>query len=351
MQETTSQDATSIAITFVIPSYNVEQYLGRCLSSLLIEQDHTGVEILVVNDGSTDGTLQLAHDYEEQFSDVIRVIDQPNKGHGGAVNTGIDNARGTYIKVVDADDWLDQEALRVVLDEVRKQSVSPAPIDLLITNYRYDKQGKRVKKTVRYRNVMPVGRPFTWNEVKRMAPDQNLLMHSFTYRTAILREKTQLVLPEHTFYVDNLYAYVPLPHVRTMLYLDVDLYQYFIGRDGQSVEEKTMISRIDQLIRVVEAMIYATPQPEGVPAGLYRYMIHYLTINMGIDSVFMVLSKNPEHYEHKAQLWNTLRTQNPKAYDAVTHTLIGRLLTVPGALGRGLIHVGYGIAHRFIGVN
>lgn len=340
-----------VILTFVVPAYNVENYLGRCISSLLIEQDLTDTEILIVNDGSTDGTLQLAQDYAERFPGIIRVINQPNKGHGGAVNTGVRNARGVYVKVVDSDDWLDQMALRALLSELRKQVGSPAPVDLFITNYRYAKQGKRFKKTIRYRNVIPQHRVLTWNDLKRFSPDQNLLMHSLTYRTEVLRDKAGLELPEHTFYVDNIYAYAPLPQVRTLMYLDEDLYQYFIGREGQSVQQETMIRRIDQLIRVVRLMIDSTPQPETVPAGLYRYMIHYLTINMAIDSTFMVLSKEKENYRRKDELWRYLAEHNPQADAAVRHTLIGKLLNVPGPFGRLLIRFGYGFAHHFVGVN
>ncbi|WP_243388862.1 glycosyltransferase family 2 protein [Bifidobacterium simiarum] len=337
-------------ITFVIPSYNVEDYLGRCLSSLLIEQQLNDVEIIIVNDGSTDGTLALAREYAGRYPQ-IRVIDQENKGHGGAVNTGVANARGMYVKVVDADDWLDQVALRNVLAELRRQADSPAPVDLLITNYTYEKQGKRIKQTIRYAGVITPGRVIGWNEVRRFRPDQNLLMHSLTYRTKILREKARLELPEHTFYVDNIYAYAPLPQVRTLMYLDEDLYRYFIGREGQSVQKDTMIRRIDQLIRVVQLMILATPSRDAVPEGLYRYMIHYLTINMGIDSVFMVLSKDRENYRRKDELWRYLDEHAPEAGQAVRHTLIGSLLTVPGPVGRGLIRVGYWFAHNVFGVN
>ncbi|OXM99499.1 glycosyl transferase [Bifidobacterium vansinderenii] len=343
--------AGDIVLTFVVPSYNVEDYLGRCLSSLLIEQDLSDTEILIVNDGSKDGTAALAREYEKRYPNVIRVIDQENKGHGGAVNTGVANARGMYVKVVDADDWLDMVALRNVLAELRTQARAEAPVDLLITNYTYEKQGKRIKQTIRYRGVLPVNRILGWNDVKRFRPDQNLLMHSLIYRTKVLREKARLALPEHTFYVDNIYAYAPLPQVRTLMYMDEDLYRYFIGREGQSVEKDTMIRRIDQLIRVVQTMIDATPSPDAVPAGLYRYMIHYLTINMAVDSVFMVLSKDKENYRRKDELWAYLAEHAPEANEAVRRTMIGRLLNVPGPLGRMLVHVGYGIAHNVFGVN
>lgn len=340
-----------ITLTFVIPSYNVEEYLGRCVSSLLIGQDTDDLEILIVNDGSKDGTSRLAHTFEAQHPDIIRVIDQPNKGHGGAVNTGIANARGTYLKVVDADDWLDTTALRNVLTELRVQAKADAPVDLVIANYTYDKQGKRLKQTIRYRSVLPKNRIIGWNEVKKFRIDQNLLMHSLLYRTAVLREKANLQLPEHTFYVDNLFAYAPLPKVRTLMYLDEDLYRYFIGREGQSVQKNTMIKRIDQQVRVSRLMVESTPARASVPEGLYRYMIHYLRINFAVTSVFMVLSHNKEHYQEKNELWDYLAQNRPEAFATIHKTLIGKLLTIKGPLGRMLIRFGYSVAHTFFGVN
>ena len=130
--------------------------------------------------------------------------------------------------------------------------------------------------TIGYHRVLPEEKIFGWDEVRRFRMDQNLLMHSVIYRTKVLRE-SGLQLPKHTFYVDNLFVYIPLPYVKTLYYLDVDLYRYFIGRNDQSVNERVMISRIDQQIYVNKLMIDAYCLPQDVAnKHLARYMLSYL---------------------------------------------------------------------------
>ena len=124
----------------------------------------------------------------------------------------------------------------------------------MICNYVYEHVEDGTSHTVRYTNVFPQERLFTWMHVGHFRPDQNLLMHSVMYRTEVLR-KCGMVLPKHTFYVDNIFVYQPLPFVKTMYYMDLDLYRYFIGRADQSVNESVMVKRVDQQLRVTRHMI------------------------------------------------------------------------------------------------
>ena len=157
-------------------------------------------------------------------------------------------------KVVDSDDWVDAEALRKILEFLKKLESEDEEVDMLISNYVYEKVGATHKKCIHYRNVLPQNKIFKWEEIGRFHLDQYILMHSVIYRTAMLK-LSQLELPKHTFYVDNIYVYYPLPFVRKVYYLDVDFYRYYIGREDQSVNEKVMISRLDQQIFVTKTMI------------------------------------------------------------------------------------------------
>ena len=130
-------------LTFAIPCYNSEAYMEKCIESLLPGGDD--VEILIVDDGSKDDTLKIAKEYEEKYPTIVKAIHQENKGHGGAVNTGLAHATGLYFKVVDSDDWLNEEAFRKAI-EVLKQCVrGPKTLDLLICNYVYEKVGAKQK--------------------------------------------------------------------------------------------------------------------------------------------------------------------------------------------------------------
>ena len=245
--ETNNQKVLSIAI----PSYNSEAYMANCIESLLIGGDD--VEILIVNDGSKDGTAQIADAYAAKYPNIIRAVHQENGGHGEAVNAGLRNATGRYFKVVDSDDWVDPKAYKEILALLKQMIAQETQLDMLISNFIYDKQGVTYKKVMHYRSVLPKDQIFTWDQIGHFQKGQYILMHSVIYRTQLLRD-CAMELPKHTFYVDNIFVYQPLPFVKTIYYLDVDFYHYFIGRDDQSVNEKVMIKRLDQQIRVNKLM-------------------------------------------------------------------------------------------------
>ena len=334
-------------LTVVIPSYNAQEYLDRAVSSV---RGFDQVEVLIVNDGSTDATAAIADGLVQSDPDHIRVIHQENAGHGGAVNAGISGARGRYLKILDADDWLDRLALKRALERLELREAQGEPLDLLVANYVYEKQGKSHKAVIRYGNVMPRDRVISWDEIRRCRYDQYLMMHALILRTDLVR-RSGLVLPEHTFYVDFIYSFVPVIDVRTFEYLDVDLYRYFIGRDDQSVNEQVMISRVDQLLRVNAAMVDAIPAPDEVPPHLYRYLVHYLRINCVICTVMLLRSGTEENVARKDELWAQLQTKKPEAYDAVRKDLLGRLIAMRSKAGRAVIMAGYHISQWVLGFN
>lgn len=297
-------------LTFVVPAYNMTEYLERCVMSLIAAKRNDDIEVLIVDDGSSDGTLEMAQKFEARYPGIVRAIHQANKGHGGAVNTGIAAASGMYVKVVDADDWVGPESLEQVMAVLREEADSTEPIDMLVTNYVYDKVGKRNKHVVNFRHAMKAGARLAWNDLGHFGLAEYILMHALTYRTAVVRE-SGMQLPEHTFYVDFIYAYQPFPWVKTMKYLDTPFYHYFIGRDGQSVQTDVMIRRVDQLRLVNQCMVRATPERDTVPDGLYRYMIHFLAIESSVASVFMILSRDPENYEKKKDMWDDIKAYSP----------------------------------------
>ena len=208
---------------------------------------------MIVNDGSKDDTAKIADEYAAKYPTIVKAIHKENGGHGSAVNTGIENATGIYFKVVDSDDWVKEDAYLAILEKLRELTGGVDTLDLLISNFVYEKEGERRKKVMRYKHVLPEYRMFGWEDVGRFHVGQYILMHSVIYRTKLLRE-CGLKLPEHTFYVDNIYVFEPLPYVRNMYYLDVNFYRYFIGRSDQSVNEKVMTGRIDQQIKVNQIM-------------------------------------------------------------------------------------------------
>lgn len=334
-------------LTITIPCYNSQDYMEKSICSALTGGDR--VEIIIVDDGSSDNTLQIAKRYEEKFPNIVRVIHQENGGHGEAVNTGIKNATGLYFKVVDSDDCLGRKALEKVLKLLEEMVAKDAGLDMLVSNFMYDKQGARHKKIMRYRSAMTPGKMLGWEDI-HFGRTQYLLMHSVIYRTKILRE-CGMELPKHTFYVDNIYVFQPLPYVKNIYYLDVCLYKYFIGRDDQSVHESVMIKRLDQQYRVTKLMLEIYNSSPKDQKNANDAMIHYFDMMMCVSSILSIREGSEERLKDKEKLWKQLEETNPELYGIVRNSLLGRTMNLPGKFGRKCSVVGYKVVNKFFGFN
>lgn len=335
-------------ISFAIPCYNSAAYMERAVESIL--KGGEDVEIIIVNDGSKDATSEIAHRYEEQYPGIIKAVDKENGGHGDAVNFGLANASGKYFKVVDSDDWVDEEALKKILKVLKDFEADEQQVDMLISNYVYEKEGMVHKKVIEYKNVLPENQIFGWDDIKRFHLGQYILMHSVIYRTDFLK-LCQLELPKHTFYVDNIYVYYPLPHVRKIYYLDVDFYRYYIGREDQSVNEKVMISRVDQQIFVTKRMIDMYEMRMVTNKKLRQYMTNYLAIMMTVSSILLIRSKSKENLEKKHELWQYLKKRDYKTYWKIRYGILGQTMNLPGRSGRKISSLAYIVARRIVGFN
>ena len=290
-------------ITFAVPCYNSAAYMEHCVDTLL--QGGSDIEIILVDDGSTkDDTPAICDRYQEQYPDIVRAIHQPNGGH------------------------------------------------MLVCNYVYEHVEDNTQRVMHYRNVFPRNRVFGWEQIGRFRPSQYLLMHSVIYRTQLLRD-CGLELPKHTFYVDNIFVYQPLPSVKNIYYLDVDLYRYFIGRSDQSVNEKVMVTRVDQQLRVTYQMI-DSHDLRTVGADhkkLARYMFNYLAMMMAISSIFLVIDGRPEALGKKTQLWEYLRTVDSGLYHKMKYRAVSAFTNFPGYQGRKLSVQLYRLARKIYKFN
>lgn len=333
-------------LSIAIPCYNSQEYMEKAIQSLLPGGDR--VEILVVDDGSRDDTARIADQYAEKYPGIVRAIHQENGGHGAAVMAGLRAAEGLYFKVVDSDDWVDLKAYMRVLKTLL--SFTKEPLDLLISNYVYDKVGARHKHIMSYHHALPENRVFSWEETRHFRKGQYILMHSVIYRTQLLRD-CGLDLPKHTFYVDELYVYVPLKNVERMYYLDVDFYHYFIGREDQSVQEQVMIRRIDQAL-LVNRMLISAVDPFSIPnPHLRKYMLNYVEIVTAASSALLTKSGTEENLRKKEELWAYMARENPQMYQTLRSRFLGKLIHLPGRLGRQVTIRGYQISQKIFGFN
>ena len=241
-------------ITIIVPSYNMEAYLPKCLSSLIVEDKELldKLEVLVVNDGSKDRTSEIAHSFEEKFPSVFRVIDKENGHYGSCVNAALKMASGVFAKIMDADDsydnegfaswleWLNDNYKNHVLDEV----------DLLLTDYVQVDEDGRV--SMQNKLSIPRGRIVSIDEIPLRYAFQ---MHSSAYRTEMLRSMSY-VQSEGIAYTDTEWMVYPMAKVRNLVYCPFTVYRYLVGREGQSMDpnvfRKCMSQRIQVFTRMME---------------------------------------------------------------------------------------------------
>lgn len=340
-------------ITFGIPCYNSAAYMDKCVESILVGSDYADdVQIVIVDDGSAkDETPAKADEWQQRYPNIVKAVHQENGGHGVAVMKAVANADGVYFKNIDSDDWADADALKALLAKLREFIAADEQVDLVLTNYVYEHVEDNTRNAVNYRRELPVGRVFGWNEIGHFKMWKYLLMHALTYRTETLR-RANLQMPPHTFYVDNIYAYVPFPLCHSLYYLDVDLYRYFIGREDQSVNEANMIKRVDQQLRVTRIMmnavdVYALP-PEQ--AKLRAYMLNYFSMMMAISSIFLTLDGSKEALAKRKQLWEDLKAHDGHLYRRCRFS-VAEGCNLPGWLGSKISIGGYRIAQKLFKFN
>lgn len=337
-------------LSIAIPCYNSSAYMRKCIDSLLVGGDE--VEILIVNDGSfKDNTADIANEYQEKYPNICKAIHKENGGHGDAVNEGLRNATGVFFKVVDSDDWVDEAAYRKILDKLRFFAFdSEDVLDMMISNFVYEKEGALHKKVMRYNRVIPTEKLITWEDIGKFRLGQYILMHSVIYRRELLLE-CELELPKHTFYVDSIFMYQPLPYVKKLYYMDVNFYRYFIGRDDQSVNETVMIGRIDQQIKVTKIMLSCYDPYKIENKRLRRYMILYLEIMMIVCSILAIKSGLEENLEKKREIWKYLKDYNLRLFLRIRWGFLGQSVNLPSKAGRQVSIAGYKITQKFYGFN
>ena len=327
-------------VTFVVPCYNSAPFMRRAVESLLAA--NRPCEILLINDGSSDGTSEIAHDYARKYDDV-KAIDQKNANWGGVVNNGLSQAQGTYFKILDSDDYFDPAALNQVLDALAETVEAGSAPDLMITNYVYDHLASNSQRVMQYRSFFPQNRVFHWDEMGRQGQDKFIMIHAAWYKTALLRE-SGVKLPTGVSYMDSLLLLHPMPYVKTLYYLNVEPYHYIIGREGQSVEIDVVKKHIDEQLlasRLAISDVDYAPLYESEP-NCAMLMTGYVSCMMSTSTIHLFMIGTPEALHKNERLWSYLKEKNPSLYANVRHSWAGRA-NRKTALGRLLARGGYAI--------
>lgn len=254
-------------LSLIIPSYNMERYLAKCLDSLIVP-GFENVEVLVVNDGSKDRTLEIARDYERRYPDSIRVINKPNGNYGSCINAALPLATGKYIRTLDADDTFDSTNFTVYL-----RLLPSIDADIILTDYSRVDEDEKTLSIKRYESIEPaVIKTFEdiLNEV-----DENIAMHATTYRRSIFAN-LDYKQTEGISYTDNEWMFYPFAEGKTFYRLPIVVYRHLLGRTGQTIEENTFLTRTKDFIRIIERMA-SYHQNFGEHDERKEYLVNYLT--------------------------------------------------------------------------
>lgn len=237
-------------LSVVIPTYNVEKYLRRCLDSLVYDESVLeDIELLVVNDGSKDNSLAIAKEYEKKYPKTIKVIDKENGGHGSTINAGLKVAKGEYFRVIDSDDWVNIDEFA---DYVR--ALKKCKADIVLTNYNKEMLYSGEIQTFDYKNL-EYNKEYNLNKFDySILEDAYFYMATSTIKTEKLR-KAKLHLDEKTFYVDMEYILLPFLEMDSMIYLDFNIYRYFIGRVEQSINIQSFVKNRSHHEKVVRRIL------------------------------------------------------------------------------------------------
>jgi len=287
-------------LTVVVPTYNMEKYLDRCLSSLIVDDDIMDkLEVIVVNDGSRDKSSEIAHSYQQNYPESFIVIDKENGNYGSCVNVGLNVSTGKYFRILDADDWFKKDALVCLLNKL-----SECNSDLIVTTLR------EIGDAVFVENLSPDVIPGIQYEIDNLNENNVILsMHSMTYSMDILH-KCKLHLSEGVSYSDSEYCFFPIPYVKTVTFIDQELYQYNSSREGQTTSPSSLVRSIGSMSCVANRIFdYYTDNisfQTDFAAGLWLRMLKQISA-LFYNTVLTLCKKTEEisaslrYYDNKVQ--------------------------------------------------
>lgn len=260
-------------LSIVIPTYNAEKFLDRGLPTFIVEDEkfRNAIEVIVVNDGTPDKSVEVAQKYVDQYPEIFQIVNKENGGHGSAINVGVTHASGAYLKVVDADDWVNTEALLSVMKTLDKlESEQENAADALLLSYcTYDLE-KEAKGENPYEDKLVVPGEKTHAEIPNLAGPYTdkeivgrwndaywgLTFHGVIYNTSFYKSLGK-ELVEGVFYEDQQYVSVPMAYAKRVFILDEKLYEYRIGDVNQSISLKSCLNRLDHYETVIRTLIKA----------------------------------------------------------------------------------------------
>lgn len=313
-----------------IASYNVEKFLDQALESCLVPEIMDKLEVIIVNDGSKDGTADVAKKYTEMAPGTFVLIDKENGGYGSTVNAGIKAATGKYFRLLDGDDWFDKDGLREFIGILEQ-----ADEDMIITRFRrvFEADGHTEERD-EGENI-----PFVTGTFDQLPDNSWFTMHAITYRTALLKE-SNISITEHCFYTDQEYDLLPLRWVNTIRIAPVTVYCYRIGRGEQSVSIPGLEKHYNEQTIVLKKLygVYSDVYKKQTVKDNYIYKYFVKRTRFQIRT-YLVISKSEQHKQELVDFINYLKAEQPDIYrDLIRQSKFVKLLVWSRFSAYGMLH-------------
>jgi glycosyltransferase involved in cell wall biosynthesis len=304
-------------LSIVIPVYNMERYFDRCLKSVVLPELSGDIEIIVVNDGSTDNSLSIAQSYKDRFPQLVVVIDKPNGHYGSCINVALKIAGGRYFRPLDADDWFDHDAFVYCVHALQNMDV-----DVVFTNFLYEYAAKRTNR-----------KAFSTKDIQNIAPELKhdfvhfqfknagkiFKMHSMMYRTELLRTMN-FRCTEGICYTDTEYCFYPLEYVRTFTCIDRVLYRYLIGREEQTVSVKSFVKNKEHIYTILCRIIEYLQETPAHDNRTKQYVVARRAINFYYAIVLIFIEKNKHDDEKLAAMDAEIKKIDSDLYDSLNNS-------------------------------
>ena len=278
-------------LTVVIPAYNTELYIERCLDSLLYHSNIAEeLELIVVNDGSSDKTAEIAAGYQKKYPGIVKVINKENGGHGSTVNAGVAEATGKYLRVIDSDDWVNIVDFPSYIEKLKDEKA-----DIVVTNYIQDILYDETIHEFRFIKKNEISEITDLSTIASLVKKKNFFfefsMHSMAVKTENLKKVWGDGLLEKTFYVDQQYVAKALSSAKNYIRYNLDIYRYFIGRPEQSVSAGGFFDHRRDHERVLKWLLKTTKETKDETLSKVFTEQTYLMLKTHYDGIYLSVSK------------------------------------------------------------
>lgn len=314
---TMSQSNCNKILSISVAAYNIENMIKQNLDSFVNSNVKDDIEVIVTDDGSKDTTAQIVEEYEKKYPGIIRLIKQKNAGPGSTVNSGILNATGKYFKMVDGDDWVETENLEEYITYLKNNDV-----DMVLTNYEiYNNQEQKITGVEKIN--LPAGEKFNFNDICSRIKTQ---MHHITFKTEILKNNN--VVLDNGFYTDVEYMLLPIPYVKTITYLDTNIYVYRIAQATQSVSIPSMQKNIKMHDLVLNRLIeFYEENKEKLDINKRTYIRNRISIMADTQLGTLLTFEVKEENKNKIKEFNkNLKNKSIEIYNSYKKSKKARMI-------------------------